>query len=183
MYHCPAGVTEAIPVEYREIAGALFPPASCPRKEDALTFAETLGIGTDYRRLLAGKPCGPEIRQFMGHFQNNLDLLIQKTWVEKADEIRKEKLLDRIPAFITGIAAGDYRQALVEFSSILEELSYLFFGPESRQEDFTEYTFRIDTQMGLFWWYGTQIGHLDRQVDQESLWPVLLVGICYLTNF
>jgi hypothetical protein len=173
---------------------ALFPPAGFSegrflRKQDALAFAEILGIGADYRRLLEGKPCGPEMRRFMGHFQNNLDLLIQKTWVEKADEERKEKLLDRIPAFIAGIEAGDYQRVLAEFGSILEELAYLLFGAESREEDFTAYTFRIDSQMGLFWWYAAQIsgftrpGGLSPAGDQEALWAVLLIGICYLTNF
>ncbi|MDR0567806.1 MAG: hypothetical protein LBG87_01180, partial [Spirochaetaceae bacterium] len=54
----------------------------------------------------------------------------------------------------------DYAQALADFSLILDELAYLFFGAQSRKEDFTEYTFRIDAQMGLFWWYGQQIGTL-----------------------
>ncbi|GHV00515.1 hypothetical protein FACS189483_10660 [Spirochaetia bacterium] len=125
----------------------------------------------------------------MGHFQNNLDLLIQKTWVEKADEARKEELLDRVPEFIAEIERGDYLKALGEFSGILEELAYLFFGAQSHRDDFTEYTLRIDTQMGLFWWYGGQIGRLISHFGEsgasrgESFKAVLCIGICYLTNF
>jgi hypothetical protein len=127
-------------------------------------------------------PAGGEMRRFLGHFQNNLDLLIQKTWVERADEIRKEKLLDRIPGFIAKIEGRD-EKALGEFGAILAELAYLFFGAQSAKDDFTEYTFRIDTQMGLFWWYGGHLGCLTASPGFESLWAVLLIGICYLTNF
>ena len=124
---------------------------------------------------------------FLRHFQNNLDLLIQKTWVEKADETRKEKLQERVPPLIDEIEKESYQQALIVFGAILEELAYLFFGAQSNEDDFTEYTFRIDTQMGLFWWYGGQIGRLrnvlNQALDDTVLRAILLLGICYLTNF
>lgn len=148
----------------------------------AAEFAEILGIGADYRRLLAVDQGGGETLQFLAHFQNNLDLLIQKTWVEKADEARKERLEDQIPGFIAEIKQGDIQKALKDFGVILEELAYLFFGAQSAREDFVEYALRIDIQMGLFWWYGGQLGGLP-PADAESLWAVLLIGICYLTNF
>jgi hypothetical protein len=44
--------------------------------------------------------------------------------------------------------------------------------------------------MGLFWWYGVQLnclagpaGESGTPADDEDLWAVLLLGICYLTNF
>jgi hypothetical protein len=157
----------------------------------AVAFAGILGIGDDYKRLLNTPRTDKETACFLESFQNNLDLLIQKTWVEKADEVRKEKLQDRVPGFINDIIEGSYQKALGEFGAILEELAYLFFGVQSHKDDFTEYTLRIDTQIGLFWWYGGQIARLrPPAVDQdardsstESLWAVLLIGICYLTNF
>ncbi|MDR1238949.1 MAG: hypothetical protein LBK27_02445 [Treponema sp.] len=177
-----------------------FPAGTGPTQEAASAFAEILGIGADYWRLLEVNQMGGEMNAFLCHFQNNLDLLIQKTWVEKADEIRKEKLQDRVPGFVAGIKAGNFQQALEEFGAILEELAYLLFGAQSGKEDFPEYTFRIDTQMGLFWWYGGRLGSLrsggkhrpadaalqagpgDR-AELKALWAVLLIGICYLTNF
>jgi hypothetical protein len=194
MYSCPPEVNKAIPGEYRKIAEDLFPPGGYsegggPRVETAAAFADILGIGVDYRHLLEVHRSRQEMGQFLAHFQNNLDLLIQKTWVEKADEDRKEKLQDRIPAFIADIEAENYQKALKEFGGILEELAYLFFGVQSHKEDFTEYTFRIDTQMGLFWWYGGQLGCLHqtrgfaKPADPESLQAVLFIGLCYLTNF
>jgi hypothetical protein len=172
-------------VEYRKAAEALFPPQGFPPEQGptiaaAEDFAEILSIGADYKRIQSTQS---NIHQLLGHFQNNLDLLIQKTWVEKADEIRKEKLLDRLPGFIAEIEAEDYHKALKDFGGILEELAYLFFGAQSHKDDFTEYTFRIDTQMGLFWWYGGQIGCLSKAADKTCLKAVLLIGICYLTNF
>jgi hypothetical protein len=182
-------VNPTVPEDYRLIAEALFPPGGYPAEkgpsiEAALAFAEILGVGPDYERLLASG----DMERFLVSFQNNLDLLIQKTWVEKADEARKEKLQDRVPAFIAGIEQGEYRQALEEFGAILEELAYLFFGAQSHKDDFTEYTFRIDTQMGLFWWYGGQLGNPGflewaTSADRKQLEAVLFLGICYLTNF
>jgi hypothetical protein len=203
MYNCPPRAYEAIPQEYRKIAEDLFPPGTPkagqgPSLKSAEAFAEILGIGADYKRLLYTQRSGEELAHFLGHFQNNLDLLIQKTWVEKGDEARKEKLQDRIPGFIAEIEGGDYRKALKEFGGVLEELTHLLFGAQSHKVDFAEYTFRIDLQMGLFWWYGGQIGCLKSAYDgkqgngaakgandpcNEGLWAVLLLGICYLTNF
>jgi hypothetical protein len=207
MYSCIPHANKDIPAEYRCIAEALFPPGGFPAGggpavQAAEAFADILGIGADYKRLLNTPKTGRELEQFLGHFQNNLDLLIQKTWVDKSDEARKEKLQDRVPGFIAEIVGGNYAKALGEFSVILGELAYLFFGAQSHKEDFTEYTFRVDTQIGLFWWYGGQIGCLKPVCDgkacggsglpggapqeltgNENLWAVLLLGICYLTNF
>jgi hypothetical protein len=174
-----------------------FPPGQGPVLETAIGFAEILGIGLDYKNLLACEKAGQGgLQAFLEHFQNNLDLLIQKTWVEKADEARKENLQDRLPGLIAAIEGGQYLEALAEFSEILDELAYLFFGAQSNKDDFTEYTLRIDTQMGLFWWYGGQIGCLqpperdhaggasrDCTCSQDVYQAILLIGICYLTNF
>jgi hypothetical protein len=130
------------------------------------------------------------MKTFLQHFRNNLELLIQKTWVEEADVERKQELEDQIPGLMAKIEGKEYLSALTDFSVILEELAWLFFGPQSRKEDFAEYAFRIDAQMGLFWWYGTQIGRMGKWAGQELqaarkpvLRAVLLIGLCYLTNF
>ena len=193
MYRCSSCKSFAIPGEYRGVADALFPPEGFlpgqgPKMKAVADFAKILGTGSEYHRLCALKKNDEKIREFLGHFQNNLDLLIQKTWVEKADEARKEKLQDEVTPLISLIEQGDLQQALEEFGKILDELAYLFFGAQSAKEDFTEYTFRIDPQLGLFWWYGSHVGSLkgsgkNGALNDESLWAVLLVGLCYLTNF
>jgi hypothetical protein len=192
MYRCSACINFAIPGECRKSAERLFPAAGFfqgqgPDIKAAADFAEALGIGPDYRRLLSLHASDEEMRSFLCHFQNNLDLLIQKTWVEKTDEERKERLQDELPGLVTVIRQGNFQQALETFSGILEELAYLLFGAQSAQDDFTEYTFRIDTQMGLFWWYGGRLGALREAggsaADDGVFWALLLIGICYLTNF
>ncbi|MDR1398751.1 MAG: hypothetical protein LBJ41_02345 [Treponema sp.] len=186
-----AGSTNMIPGEYRKTASALFPSdgtyaKQVPGIEATVAFAEILGIGNDYRSILDTSTV-EQMAHFLQHFQNNLDLLIQKTWVEKADKKRKEKLQKRIPLLIDEIKKESYQQALIDFGAILEELAYLFFGAQSNEADFTEYTFRIDIQMGLFWWYGGQIGRMrsifTQVLDDTVLRAILLLGICYLTNF
>jgi hypothetical protein len=186
--HTPAAFV--LPGDYRKIAEKLFPKdgfskGQKPDLKCAAAFAKSLGIGNEYQRILSLEKGNAELRTFLEHFQNNLDLLIQKTWVEKSDEARKEKLQDKIPSFMASIEREDFQKAIKEFGSILEELAYLFFGAQSGKDDFTEYTFRIDAQMGLFWWYGGKLSLLKEisSPDDNVLWAVLLLGLCYLTNF
>jgi len=194
MYRCSQSINSAVPDEYRKVAEALFPTEGFsqgqgPDLKTAAEFAEALGICTEYQRLLVLDKNSREQKTFLEHFQNNLDLLIQKTWVEKADEARKEKLQDNVPPFIALIEQGNYQQAIEEFGAILVELAYLFFGAQSTKDDFSEYTFRIDAQMGLFWWYGGRLASLKGLSEKscagssQTLRAVLLIGICYLTNF
>ena len=183
-----------MPSEYRKISERLFPaagfiPGRGPDLKTIAGFADALGIGTEYQRLLAIDRNSGEVQGFLDSFQNNLDLLIQKTWVEKADERRKEKLQDDVTPLMNMINQGDLYKAIEEFGVILNELAYLFFGVQSGKDDFTEYTFRIDSQIGLFWWYGGRLAMIKNlrdkngQRDDDVLWAVLLIGLCYLTNF
>jgi hypothetical protein len=191
MYRCLSSEVLASLGEYRGVAEALFPvDGFSPERgvKAAEDFANALGTGVDYQRLFALNKDDEGVRVFLGHFQNNLDLLIQKTWVEKADEARKEKLQDEITPLIALIKQGDFLQAIENFGKVLDELAYLFFGTQSSKEDFTEYTFRIDPQLGLFWWYGSQLSGLkgtdkNDALNGESLWALLLIGLCYLTDF
>jgi len=182
-----------MPGEYRKAADRLFPKDgfSKGQKPDIKMvgeFAKALGIGIEYQRLFALDKNSGELRTFLDHFQNNLDLLIKKTWVDKSEENHKGKLQNDIPSLMTTIEQTDYLKAVEEFSLILDGLAYLFFGNQSEKEDFTEYTFRIDAQMGLFWWYGgklASLNELNNNIDSSDkvLWAVILLGLCYLTNF
>jgi hypothetical protein len=194
MFNCPANSINVIPKEYRKIAEALFSSqgktGKKPELKAAEKFAEILGIGSDFKRLLDPGKGDKDTHVFLCHFQNNLDLLIQKTWVEKSDEVRKERLQDQIPDFVARIETGNFGQALIEFAVILEELAWLMFGAQSTREDFTEYSLRIDTQMGLFWWYAGNLAGINQAenakgntAEAQSLWAALLIGICFLTNF
>jgi len=184
---------KALPREFRSTAEKLFPPKGFkegkgPTVEAAGAFAEILGIGGEFKRLLNSFKSNNAPGDILNSFQNNLDLLIQKTWVEKADEARKNALQDKIPTFVALIENGDYLAALEEFGAVLEELAYLFFGVQSQNDDFAEYALRIDPRIGLFWWYGGQLKSVHgapwvEKVDQSVLYALLLLGICYLTDF
>ena len=178
-----------IPVDYRKAAEHLFPKDGFSRvhKPDfksAIEYAKVLGVGTEYQRVLALNKKSEELQKFLHHFKSNLDLLIQKTWVEKSEERRKDSLHSDTLSFMGKLEQEDYHGAINDFSAILKELSYLLFGNQSEKDDFTEYTFRIDAQMGLFWWYGSRLKEFgDNASDVKFLWAILLLGICYLTNF
>ncbi|MCL2209249.1 MAG: hypothetical protein FWC19_03185 [Treponema sp.] len=181
-----------LPGEYRKAAERLFPKDGFSRGNKieikaAVEFAKALGIGMEYQRLLTLDNKSSEIQFFLAQFQNNIELLIQKTWVDKHEEKRKNKLQDEIPLFMNTLKKCDFSLAVDEFAAILNELAYLFFGIQSEKDDFTEYTFRIDAQMGLFWWYSGRFELLNQKIkdrhDDKILWAVLLLGICYLTNF
>ena len=179
----------AIPGEYRKTAERLFPKGGKPDIKAASEFAKALGIGAEHQRLFTLDRNSADMRKFLENFQNNLDLLIKKTWVEKSDEARKIKLQDIIPPFMVSIEQGNFQRAIEESGVIFEELAYLFFGAQSNADDFIEYAFRIDAQMGLFWWYGGRLSSLkeikDKNgiIDDKILWEVMLLGLCYLTNF
>ncbi|GMO32182.1 MAG: hypothetical protein Ta2F_08060 [Termitinemataceae bacterium] len=193
MLQSKACIIENIDEQYKKVAFGLFPQNEAKyitedRGNDSFiekihAFADILGIGTEYLRIFNSKSDDPNFSKFLAQFQNNLDLLISKTWVEKCDEVRKEKLRARLPAFIALIKKTDYSCALEKFGEILEELAFLFFGKQSEEEDFIEYTLRIDTQMGLFWWYGTKIRTLQSNQSEKLIRSLLLIGLCYLTNF
>ena len=194
MYRGHPATNFTMPGDYRKAAERLFPrdgfsKGQKPDLKAVGDFAKVLGIGIEYQRLLALDKNSSELRTFLDHFQNNLDLLVKKTWVDKSDETRKGKLQDDIPLFMTTIEQTDYTKAVEEFSKILDELAYLFFGIQSEKEDFTEYTFRIDAQMGLFWLYSGKLVLFNELNDKNTdnsdkvLWAILLLGLCYLTNF
>jgi len=183
-----------MPGEYRKAADRLFHRDGFFRAQKinikaAIEFAKALGIGAEYQRVLALDRQSGELRAFLGQFQNNLELLIQKTWMDKSEEKRRRTLQDEIPLFMASLEKGDSSASVDIFAAILEELAYLFFGIQSEKNDFTEFTFRIDAQMGLFWWYSGRIALLNeyygknKNHDDNVIWAVLLLGICYLTNF
>jgi hypothetical protein len=173
--------------EYQSIAGALFPENGEARGEccahNARDFAEILGIGAEFSRLFSTNFQTADFQAFLEHFRKNLSLIITKTWVEKCDEARKDRLKTRLPNFILLIKKSEYRNALNEFGLILDELLSLLFGNELLQEDFIEYTLRIDTQIGLFCWYGRQLKNAPLPDTADALRAFLLIGLCYLTNF
>lgn len=181
-------IDDVIPAEYRELTERLFPAADTgARGTDGFQaeqqFARILGIEGDFSQALSDTQGNVVLKRLLIHFRNNVELLIHKTWVEKADEAHKEKLLSRIPHFVDAMESGIYEKALPEFINILQELAYLLFGAQSHKGDFIEYTFRIDSQIGLFWWYSGKLSLLQDLKDNQIIKVYLLIGICFLAAF
>ena len=181
-------IDEVIPSEFRSVAEKLFPEtdgvSNGAAAQNAARFAAILGVGEEYERCaLATVDRARADHRLLAHFRNNVELLVQKTWVEKADEALKEKLLDRLPVFVNEMEVADYGRALKSFAHIADELAYLLFGSQSRKSDFIEYVSRIDSQMGLFWWYAGAVSSLLDVRDAERIRSILLIGVCFLAGF
>ncbi len=177
----------AIPTEYRPIVEGLFRTFFEPAEKSAFArttaaFAKALGVGEDFAAVIAVEKLdeNPAARRILNHFRNNVELLIQKTWIEKADELHKEKLLDRIPVFHEYMENGDIKAATKIFVHIVDELAYLLFGVQSRKGDFIEYAFRIDDQLGLFWWYAGNLSSIISERADADVRALLFIGVCFL---
>ena len=60
--------------------------------EAALTIANQFGADKSFADVLKSEAAEPSAK-LISSFHNNLNLLVQKTWVEKADEALKEQVL------------------------------------------------------------------------------------------
>lgn len=181
-------IDTVIPAEYLRVTERLFPSPGAgsetiPSSDAIEEFARTLGVGSEYGSLQQGLDMDHATRRMLGHFRNNVELLVQKTWVEKADEALKEKVLDRLPYFIEEMEARQFDRALKTFILILQELAYLLFGAQSRKADFIEYVLRIDPIIGLFWWYAINLSSLTGLGDVPVLRSAILLGVCFLASF
>ncbi len=182
MSFAPAVTDEVIPAEYRATADGLFSAAD--PESSAVIFSSLLGIADDYKSLVAAdaEARSRAERRVLSHFRNNLELLIQKTWVDKADEAHKEKLLARVPTLVSDLDRAEYAHALKYLVLVSEELGYLLFGAQSRKADFIEYAFRVDPCLGLFWWYAGRLSSLMGEPDVRKVRALLLLGVCFLAD-
>ncbi len=115
-------------------------------------------------------------------FQKNLELLVQKTWVEKADEAMKEEMLLRINTLCGNLTRYDYHTSLSEFLPVLHDVVYLLFGSLARNDFFLEYAVRIDPDFGFFWYYINSLPP-HKEWSEEKCRAAVLLGIFFLANF
>ncbi len=150
----------------------------------ALRLAEAFGGRNSFSPNLAAKSAARDEseKKLVISFQKNIELLVQKTWVEKADEALKEEMLFRINTLCNNLTRYDYHTSLSEFLPVLHDVVYLLFGSLARHESFLEYAVRIDPDFGFFWYY---INSLPPHKDwsEEKCRIAVLLGICFLANF
>lgn len=115
-------------------------------------------------------------------FHNNLNLLVQKTWIEKSDETLKEQAVYRIEQFCEVYAQKEYNQCYGGFLTIIEDVVYLMFGMQTKKPDFLEYALRIDPGFGVFWWYVSNLPKTPSENEERSR-LLLLLGMYFLANY
>ncbi len=118
-------------------------------------------------------------------FHNNLMLLIQKTWVEKADETNKEQILYEVDQFCEH-STEDYKTHFMSFATTVRKAVALMFGQDTLDESFVLYAFRIDPLFGLFWWItdsAQRILQEGQDWSEEKCRIFLLIGMFFISNY
>ncbi len=157
------------------------------RDRYAIQLADILGNPGEFQHYLSGS--GPDrlarIDRLLVVFQENTELLVHKTWVEKSEEKPKAKLLEDLAAFERDFRDGAVAPAFKRFVALANSLSSLLFGHQSRAEDFITYCFRIDPKFGLFFWYVSELEKQARegQYSDRLLTVETLIGIYVLSSF
>lgn len=120
--------------------------------------------------------------KLISSFQKNLTLLIQKTWVEKADADLKEQVLYKLSEYGKNVSKAKWTNVYSDFLQIISDVVYLMFGSQTKSDDFVEYALRIDPEFGIFWLY---IKNLPESSDweNEKLRVVMLLGMYFLANY
>lgn len=128
----------------------------------------------------AGTFASTEESKIIESFNKNLKLLIEKTWVEKSDIALKEQILFQLETLCKD--CSDWSKTYKDFLKILNDAVYLMFGQQTKSEDFTEYSLRIDPGFGIFWWY---IKSLPTAVEWsvEKCRNAVLLGMYFLANY
>jgi hypothetical protein len=152
-------------------------------------FAEAFGDKNKFSGLLGAD--SPERRKnekkLLAGFQNNLNLLIEKTWVEKIDEELKQQVLYRLKLFCSRVSEYRYADSYNDFMEIIRDTVYLLFGPQAQKDDFPEYAIRIDPEFGLFWQYVQALSAKNLCLKEKKAYEecrlMLLLGMTFLANY
>lgn len=150
----------------------------------ACKIAGLFGDEKDFSLLVHGKEIEQETAEtkLLASFENNLNLLVQKTWVEKSDEALKEQVLLRLSRICEKVKNKAYTDIYQAFIDIFYDLVYLMFGQQAKNSDFSEYALRIDPLFGIFWWYLENLTEKNDWTLKKTR-IVLLLGMFFLANY
>ncbi len=115
-------------------------------------------------------------------FHKNLQLLVQKTWVEQSDAELKEQVLFRLNELCKNMSEKTYSASYLPFFNMLSDAVYLMFGVQTQSEEFAEYALRIDPEFGIFWWYISKLPK-EKKWSDEKCRLALLLGMYFLANY
>ncbi len=179
----------SMPVTVKSAVAEAFPSFLATSDDGALAetatdLAVALGDVGDFRSIVGAK--NPERdaseKRLVESFQKNIELLVQKTWVDKTDESLKDEMLFRIGTLCKNLSKHDYHQSLSDFLPVLRDVVYLLFGSLAKADSFLEYAVRIDPDFGFFWYYINSLPAHENWSEDKCRAAVLL-GICFLANF
>jgi len=154
----------------------------------ALLIARAFHGGGSFEQVFTGTE--PITRHYqinlIRSFEKNVRLLVDKMWVEKADEDVKEDVLYRLSCFCESMQQAespvDYAGLLPECLSVLHDVVLLLFGRQIDSGNFLEYAIRIDPDFGLFWYY-LECLTTQPTFSAEKARLAIFLGIYFLANF
>ncbi len=144
-------------------------------------IAEVFGAQDIFENLADNSKEASE-KMLVDSFHNNLTLLIQKTWVEKSDEVLKDQILYKLDEVCAMLNKKEYGEVYQNFLDLLNDSVFLMFGPLSTKDDFSEYALRIDPGFGVFWWFLKTVSpKMPKDVKIGRLYIIL--GMLFLANY
>ncbi|MBQ3824791.1 MAG: hypothetical protein II811_01500 [Spirochaetaceae bacterium] len=148
-------------------------------KENALKVSGAFNAQEAFRKIAEDKIAE---RNLVQSFHKNLQLLVQKTWVEQSDAELKEQVLFRLNELCKNISEKPYSDSYLPFFNMLSDAVYLMFGVQTQSAEFGEYAMRIDPEFGIFWWYISKLPK-EKKWSDEKCRLALLLGMYFLANY
>lgn len=148
--------------------------------EAAVALSGLFGSPDKFKRVI--EEGSSEEARFIESFRNNMELLVQKTWVEKPDVEIRARVLFKINEFKEQMTERKYDSCYKTFHSIANDIVYLMFGDETEEDDFAEYAYRLDPEFGSFWWYVTSLPQAAPSSEHKSR-ILTLLGMYFLANY
>lgn len=180
---------DSIVLDYERAAKEIFPllanaPTSFLKEQYAIAFGNILGNPGEFFNYVSGSEGDKKqkIRDLGKHFKQNIELLVGKTWVDHSDSKKKSKILGELALFNDSFFADNIPDAHKRFIKLSEDVAHLLFGDLASQDDFIEYSFRIDPHFGLFSWFIMKIKKLEKLTEEDAHLHILL-GMYFLATF
>ena len=150
--------------------------------EEAMVIAEQFGADSSFKNVLEASEVTAAERKLISSFNSNVNLLVQKTWVEKDDEALKEQVLFKLDGLCKEFENDNYGVSYAGLVQLLRDVVYLMFGTQTNSGEFLEYAFRIDPGFGIFWWYVESLP-TERPAAEAVAKTYLLLSMIFLSNY
>ena len=153
----------------------------------ATAIAEAFDIERHFLNVLKDSSTALE-HDFVEKWNSNVHLLIDKTWVESADEFFKmetSRMLDKITTQLANAILNEdspYLTYFESFSNLLRDITYLLFGKEAKQDSVVEYVLRMEPHFGLFCYYLLMLKEI-KNIDEDKARLAMLIALIFLAEF